>query len=359
MATETKIWPDIAIPPGELLAETLGTIGLTQAALARRTGRPTQAVNEIVRGVKQITPETALQFEYVLGVPAHIWLGLESDYRHIRARQEEQKRLEGEVALAKKFPYREMAKLGWVRRVRSAVEKARELLDFFGVSSLRYVRVAQGAAHRRSSKLNSSPEALAAWLRQAERLAQKVEAQPFNEKRLRACLSELRSLTRQPPNIFEPRLKAILSGCGAVLVLVPHLPRTGAHGAVRWITPQKALVQMSIRYRWDDIFWFSLFHELGHILLHGRRDVFIEGNNNGQDRREREADAFATEQLIPSSEFDAFVEFTVMPSPSAVVRFADKVGIAPSIVVGRLQHKGYLPYSHFNHLRARFKWVKR
>lgn len=359
MATETKIWPDIAIPPGELLAETLETIGLTQAALARRTGRPTQAVNEIVRGVKQITPETALQFEYVLGVPAHIWLGLESDYRHIRARQEEQKRLEDEVALAKKFPYREMAKLGWVRRVRSAVEKARELLDFFGVSSLRYVRVAQAAAHRRSSKLNSSPEALAAWLRQAERLAQKVEAQPFNEKRLRACLSELRSLTRQPPNIFEPRLKAILSGCGAVLVLVAHLPRTGAHGAVRWITPQKALVQMSICYRWDDIFWFSLLHELGHILLHGRRDVFIEGNGNGRDHREKEADAFATEQLIPPSEFEAFLRSTPILSQSAVVGFADKVGIAPSIVVGRLQHEGYLPHSHLNHLRARFEWVVR
>lgn len=359
MVTESRTWPDIAIPPGELLAETLETLGLTQAGLARRTGRPVQAINEIVRGAKQITPETALQFEHVLGVPAHIWIGLESDYHHIRARQEEQKRLEDEVALAKKFPYREMAKLGWVRRVRSPVEKVRELLAFFGVSSLRYVREAQAVAYRKSRKLKASPEALAAWLRQAERLAQKVEVRPFNEDRLRACLAELRPLTRQPPNIFESRLKTILPGCGAVLVLVPHLPRTGAHGAVRWMSPQKALIQMSIRYRWDDIFWFSLFHELGHILLHGRRHVFIEGNGNGQDHREREADAFATEQLIPPPEFEAFVRSTPILSQSAVVGFAAKVGIAPSIVVGRLQHEGYLPHSHLNNLRARFKWVNR
>jgi HTH-type transcriptional regulator/antitoxin HigA len=88
MATSARAWPDIAIPPGELLAETLEALGLTQADLARRAGRPAQAINEIIRGTAEITPETARQLEGALGVPAHVWTRLEGDYRHNQARLE-------------------------------------------------------------------------------------------------------------------------------------------------------------------------------------------------------------------------------------------------------------------------------
>src|SRR5713226_5519343 len=100
MVTKTRAWPDIAIPPGELLEETLESLGMSQAELARRAGRPVQAINEIVRGTKEITPETALQFERVLGVPAHIWTRLEADYRYTKARLEDQARLKDELPRA-------------------------------------------------------------------------------------------------------------------------------------------------------------------------------------------------------------------------------------------------------------------
>src|SRR5690349_11655053 len=99
MATENRVWPDVAIPPGEFLAETLASLSLSQAELARRAGRPVQAINEIVRGTKEITPETALQFERVLGVPAHIWTRLDADYRYVKARLEDQARLKNEVSI--------------------------------------------------------------------------------------------------------------------------------------------------------------------------------------------------------------------------------------------------------------------
>src|SRR5262249_26441446 len=103
MATDARIWPDLALPPGELLAQTLETLGLSQADLARRAGRPAQAINEIVRGAKEITPATALQFERVLGVPAHVWMRLEADYRFNKARLEDQARLKRELPRASRY----------------------------------------------------------------------------------------------------------------------------------------------------------------------------------------------------------------------------------------------------------------
>src|SRR4030095_9444433 len=113
MATEPKVLSDLPIPPGELLTETLETLNLSQSELARRMDRPVQAINEIARGTKEITPETAIQLERVLGVPSHIWLGLETEYQHTKARLEDRKRLEEEVALTKKFPWSALVRLCW------------------------------------------------------------------------------------------------------------------------------------------------------------------------------------------------------------------------------------------------------
>src|SRR5437660_1372746 len=150
MTTETRVWPDVAIPPGEFLAETLESLNLSQAELARRADRPPQAINEIVRGTKEITPETALQLERVLGVPAHIWTRLEADYRYVKARLADQERLRSEVPLIKRYPYATMAGYGWVERTRDPLGRIQELLKFFGVAALRHVSQAEAAAFRRS-----------------------------------------------------------------------------------------------------------------------------------------------------------------------------------------------------------------
>lgn len=353
MVTDTRVWPDVAIPPGEFLAETLESLGLNQRELARRSGRPAQAINEIVRGTKEITPETALQFERVLGVPAHIWTRLEADYQYVKARLEDRERLKKEIPLARHYPYAEMAAFGWVARTRNELERVQELLEFFGVASLGRVPKLS-VSFRRSEKIQASHEALAVWLRQGERLAQQIETEPFSSENLRAALSELRGFTRQPAETFQPKLTDLLGRCGVAFVIVPHLRRTGAHGATRWITTSKALVQMSIRYRWNDIFWFGLIHELGHVLRHGRGGVFIEDHRRNAE--EDEADSFAMDTLIPPKDFAVFVR-TADFSSFAIRRFADRQGIDPGIVVGRLQHEGHMDHSTLNGLRVRFTLV--
>jgi HTH-type transcriptional regulator/antitoxin HigA len=326
-------------------------------------GRPVQAINEIVKGKKEITPETALQLERVLGVPAHIWLGLESTYRQALARRADRRTLADEAESAGSFPYWAMARLRWVPKVRDPRERAANLLRFFGVTSLEKVpTVALSAAYRLASvhRVGGSEPfvgALAAWLRRGEIESLSVETRAFDQDHLRATLPTLRRLTTDFQGDWVGRLRRQLSDCGVAVVFIPHLPGTRAHGAARWLSPKKAVVQISIRGRWADVFWFSLFHELGHVLLHGRRDLFIEWDDGARDGREAEADAFARETLIPSNFVEAFVQRNRRPSGPSIVRFAESVGVHPGIVVGRLHHEGIVPHSHFNRLRHRLAWA--
>ena len=330
---------------------------MTQAELARRTGRPGQAINEIVRGAKEITPETALQLERVLGVPAHVWVRLEADYRYNLVRLQDRKRLEEEIPLAEKYPYKAMVANGWVSDAQVGVARVAALLAFFRVNSLQQPEMRQLAVvWRKSAKVEISRGALLAWLRQGEREAENAEvAASFNKELLRTYLPEVRRLTRSDPDTFTPRLRSILAACGVALAFVPHLPKTGVQGATQWLG-HKALIQLSVRYRWSDILWFSLFHELGHLLLHHRRGIFVNPEGGEKSSEEQAADKFASDVLIPP---DRFAVFTAScggrPSAGAVDAFAREIEVAPSVVVGRLHYEKLMPPSHLNHLRPRFE----
>ena len=356
MATDmlTDPWPDVAIPPGELLADTLAAKGISQTELAKRTGRPIQALNEIIKGKKAITPETALELERVLGTPAYIWLNLERDYQYNKARLEDLRRLDAQVEEARAYPYAVMAKLGWVAVTRDPSERVRELLKYFGVARLSAVTKVQSVAYRKSRTKDASPQALAAWLRKGEIEAAEIETKPFDAQKLKAALPRLRQMTQLSPAKFQRPLCDLCAECGVAVVFVPHLPRTHANGAVRWLNKETVLVQLSVLHKYDDIFWFSLFHELAHPLLHGKRDVFVETTGDHRGEKEQEADDFAADTLIPP---EGYAKLAAMPvySRAAVVAFAQRLGIAPSILVGRLQHEGLLPPSHLNGLRTKFE----
>jgi HTH-type transcriptional regulator/antitoxin HigA len=360
METNQEFDSDLAIPPGDYLLEVAENLGMPQAELARRMGRPIQAISEIIKGHKAITPETALQLEEVVGVPAHVWTGLEADYQLAKAREAIESRIEEETEMVMQFPYPDMAKMGLVKATRNRVEKVKELRRFFAVASLKNLAGVRSyaPAFRQTNRGKISHEALAAWLRAGEVEARKIETQAFDAKRLKETLPELRALTRESPEVFVPRLPELLADCGVAFVLIPHLPKTCTNGATFWLGKDKAVLMMTIRGSWADILWFSLFHELGHILLHDKRHVFLEDGEPGPDwqKQEEEADSFARKLLIPDEEYERFVKETFPFSKEAIDNFADAIGISPGIVIGRLQHDGLLPNTHNMH-RARLKWA--
>lgn len=356
MMTERGIYSNLAIPPGEYLEEVLDDLGMSKEELAQRMGRPASKLSEIYKGAKSITPETALQLEQALGVPAHIWTGLESEYRLILAEARREEQLKGETGFVKKFCYQDLVKTGVVERFTAPKEKVRALQSFFGVTSLENVMDLRRykAAFRYGQAGERSLEAVAAWLRMGERKAQELSCSPYNEKRLSASLDQLRSLTQERPKDFQPKLNSLLSECGVALVVCPHFPKTKAHGATFWLKPDKAVLMITIRRGWADIFWFSLFHEIAHILFHDRQDVILEDNEG--DSKEKEADAFASNTLIPSDVYEDFLSYGDV-TLQQVQSFARKVGIHPGIVVGRLQHKERKGFNWGNGLRCKLVWA--
>jgi HTH-type transcriptional regulator / antitoxin HigA len=361
MRTNRALHSDLALPPGEYLAEVIDELGMSQVDVARRMGRPVQAINEIIKGHKAITPDTALQLEQVTGVPAALWTGLEEEYRLVLARQQEQAQLAEEAELVDPALYRAMAKLGWVKHVRDKLERVRELWKFFGVASLHNLPevTTYSPAFRLSTAAVASSYALAAWLRQGELEARKIAVHPYEAERLKSALSSLRALTLETPEVFLPRAQTLLARCGVALVVLPHLPKTYAHGATFWLTPSKAVVQMSIRGSWADIFWFSLFHELAHVLLHSKRHMFIEGKGGADPAwrtQEDEANSFAGDVLIPPGPYRAFTGQGLFTA-GAIRQFAAQRGIAPGVVVGRLQHDSFIERNKVNGLREQYRWA--
>lgn len=363
MMTDMAIYSDLPIPPGEYLEEVLADLGMTKDELARRMDRPATKLSPIFRGRKAITPDTALQLEKVVGVPAHIWTGLEAEYRLALARQQEQNKqeqLKEETPLIKHFCYADLARIGAVPKLTKGTDKVIALQKFFGVTSLNNLKTVRryAVAFRcGNARQKRSPEAVAAWLRLGELKGREIDCAPFDKSLLESVLPDLRGLTMQLPDTFLPRLTALLAHAGIALVLCPHLPKTYAHGATFPLGREKTVLMLSIRGKWADIFWFSLFHELGHILLHDRNTIFVDYDNGDAhlQKEEKEADEFAANILIPLQQWFAFIGRGLFDA-DAIRVFAHEVGVDAGIVVGRLQHEDILQPSWKNNLRTRYEW---
>ncbi len=360
-APRNQYEPNYVPPPSDTLLETLEAIGMSQAELAQRTGRPKKTINEIIKGKTEITPQTALQLEHVLGIPASFWNNRERRYREFLSRLEEQERLKKQVKWLKDIPVRDMIKAGWIRAVRDRVQQLQEVLNFFGISSSEHWKaVWPEVAFRRSPAFQSYPGAVSAWLRMGEIKAQKIECVPYDEKTFRKIIHHLRSFTVRRIDDVHQEIVDLCSQAGVAVVFVPQLPKTRVSGATRWLSPTKSLIQLSLRYRFNDHFWFTFFHEAGHILRHSKRDIFITEEDGRENAQEKESDRFASGFLIPPTKFREFIQLGLYKSSDEIQKFADEIGIAPGIVVGRLQHDLNLPWNtRCNALKIKFVWKQK
>jgi HTH-type transcriptional regulator / antitoxin HigA len=352
--------PDYVVHPGETLKDALDERDMTQVDFARRTGRPLKTINEIVQGKSGITPDTALQMERVLGIPARFWNNLQAQYEEAVARKEERDRLAQHLEWLKEIPIREMCKFRWIRCSKDPMEQLEAVLAFFGVASPEQWRVLwEGAdfSFRRSPVFQSRPVAVAAWLRQGEKEGQQIRCANYDPSNFREALTQIRPLTREDPEVFQPEVIRLCAAAGVAAVFVPELPKTGVSGAARWMAPNKALILVNLRYKRDDQLWFSFFHEAAHILLHGKRDSFLDVEGQGSELAEEEANRLAAEFLIPSAAMKPLRAAHPYIRDDSIIQFANDQGIAPGIVVGRLQHEKLLDYKRGNGLKRKLEWA--
>lgn len=353
---ENQYIPDFLVTPGEVLDEYLESLGMTQAELATRTGLAKKTINEIIKGKSPISPETSLKLERTLGRPAHFWNNLERQYQENQARLAERTRLQANLDWLKKIPVSIMTKFGWIPKCADKSLQLEAVLRFFGIAhpaQWESVCNEYQIAFRKTAKIQGCKESLSAWLRQGEILAQQIYCAPFDKTVFSETLNEIRKLTCEKPEIFVPKLVELCASSGVAVVFVPELPKIGVYGATRWLA-DKPVIQLSLRYKSNDHLWFTFFHEAGHIIKHGRKEVFLEGNS-ADFEKEEEANKFARDKLISPQSLQTFIHKHRFSLPD-VNRFADEIGIAPGIVVGRLQHDGLLPRNVGNKLKVFYKW---
>jgi addiction module HigA family antidote len=362
----TGYQPDIAIAPGATIREMLESLCMSQVTLAERLGRPASAINEIIQGKKAITAETAIGLARVLPYPAEFWMQLERNYQLTQARIQEAEQRDSSIAwMLETFPLSELHNRGFISGGRG-VDRAKQLEDllrFFAVGSVPAWKdywgecVSGAIVAFRRSEAQSHIGRIASWLRIGEIEAQKRPCRPFNHQAFLVKLRELRGLTSVPPDAFIPGLYA-LSECGVIVTVVKEIQGAGVSGATRWMSKSRAHIQLSLRHKTDDQFWFSFFHEAGHVVNPRKDTVFIEGDDATASDLEAQANEFARDILIPQKHLD---ELKRLRNRAEISRFAEKLGIAPGIVVGRLQFEELLSYPAGNamHLKRKYQWVEK
>lgn len=357
MATNKKTFqPEYYEIPGKFLEERLESGDISKADLARRCDRPLKTISEILKGSLVITPETALQFEKVLNIPAARWLELETVYQLQKAESKQTKRYADHIEWAKKFPLTDLRKRGFISNSRSKTDTVESLLKFLGAGSPeawnKYVEAHYAPAlFRRSTKVTNSLESIVTWLRMGELEAQKIQCAPYNAKKFKQLLSNVRRFFGQSLVEFEKPLQELCATAGVAVVVQPSCKGAPVSGAARWQTKDKAILQLSNRLNKEDIFWFSFFHEACHILYHAKKETFIdlEDNDYADSDIETEANDFAQRTLIPKrfwSEFESRIHSRQEPTfrnqriwRNLIGEFAVKYDITPGILLGQIRRR--------------------
>jgi addiction module HigA family antidote len=338
------------------LSETLEAKGISQSELSMRTGLSEKTISQVINGVAPITHESALKLECALGVPARFWNNLESNYREAKARLEQTERLAEDTRWLETIPIRVLIERSLIKAHKDRVELLREVLAFFGVCDVEAwhkIWAIPDAAFRRASRPRQALGRIATWLRIGELAAQQIPCDAYDPQRFRQALGSIRGLSVQSPDLWLREIVRQCAAAGVAAVFVPEIPGAGVSGATRWLTKDKALIQLSLLYKNDATFWFTFFHEAGHVLLHGKKEVFLEDGRSGTEEKEVEADRFARDFLIPRERARELPTLRTRPAISA---FAASLDIAPGLVVGRLQHDQFVYPSAFNDLKRKVTW---
>lgn len=347
MMKRNEYFPQSFPHPGEILAEKLHEMRMGPKEFAVRTAKPEQTINAVLKGRSAITPDMAVQFESVTKIPAHFWMNSQRSYDEYKARQKYLEIIQSAITWARNFPTNEMAKLNWIRGSRKANEKAVQLLDFFGISNHKawedyYLKGELKVEFRISLASIHNQHAISAWLRQAEVQAKSISAKSYSDKVFKAKLPVIKKIMTEHPEGFYQKLRNVCLEAGVKVVYVPCLPKAPINGATRWINDHP-VIQLSGRHKRNDIFWFTFFHEAGHILKHGKKEIFLENieYSDKDDRKEQEANDFAVEWTLSEAQE---VEICSIPSisESHVLYYARKFETHPAIIVGRLQRRGII-----------------
>lgn len=361
--------PDWVSPPGETILDIIEDKGWSQVELSKRLGYTEKHVSQLITGKASITNDTASKLANTLGSTEGFWLKREAIYRERVATLESMKKCKEWVSWLDIIPVKELMQAGAITK-QMIIEKNKpnivfDCLRFFSIASPKewttnYANLQ--VSFKRSREDQSDVGAITSWLRLGER---EIESSPkltkYNKDKLISELPNIRALAGNDLDDFGNKLIKILNSCGVAIIFVRSIPRAHVSGVARWITSNQPVIQMSLYGKSHDKFWFTLFHEIAHIILHAntkedKKAVFLDDpmNSKSLDPKEIEADKWASDMLIPSEELKYLPS---LKSKKSVLEFSEKIKIHPGIVVGRLQHDGLIEPSWMNDLKVKIDFV--
>lgn len=345
-------------PPGEFIAEELDARGWAQEDLARILGKPLPTINKIIKGKTSITPETAKKLAAAFGTSAELWMNLESSWQLHKSSNDEDDTAEviERASIYDLAPVREMVRRKWISKTKTPDDLAEELRKHFGVMSLSEVPNLRAAA--RSSirgELSEITSAQWAWMCRCRAVSNLVDAPKYRKANLVDCIPELVSRASDPEEIRK--VPFMLADCGVRVVLVKHLTGTALDGGAlqRNNTKSEPIIGLSCRYGRLDNFWFTLMHEIAHVVAGDGvvADSELERRGEHVAAYEQKANRAAAEWLIPQEQLDSFIRRTSpLYSTRKITNFARRIGVHPSIVVGQLKHRGEIDWNKFNKMNV-------
>lgn len=350
MATLNEYYPQEVLHPCETLNEKLEEMGMSRKEFAVRTGKPEKTIIAVLKGESSITSEMAIMFENITKIPAHFWLNKQARYNEYKSRLKRKNDIDKAKEWARYFPYSEMAENNWVPPTRKIEEKTINLFEYFAISTSEawyklYMDSKLKVAAYASLKHTHEPHAISAWLRQGEIQAEQIEAPFFDKKEFNNVLYKIKDIMAKHPDDFFRKLQKLCLQAGVKVFYTPKLPKVLVSGSTRWIkdTP---VIQLTDRYKQNDRFWFTFFHEAGHILLHGKKYISIEGINfsEADPQKEQHAHSFAEKWTFSKKQEEEVIASTPLDR-SDIIAFAKKFNTHPAMIIGRLQHKNVIPYN--------------
>lgn len=350
MTLANQFKPDIVFHPATTLNEKLEEMGMSIKEFALRTGKPEKTIIAVLKEESSLTPEMAILFENVTQISAQFWINKQARYNEYVARKKQEVAIAEAAGWTKEFPYAEMATYNWVPSTRNTEEKTVNLLNYFGVASHRaweklYLETELKVAAYTSLKQSHQPHAISAWLRQGELQAKPIKAPAFDVKKLKSNIPAMRQLmVEQPANFFEQLQKLCLQA-GVILLFTPKLPKVPLSGSTRWLN-NTPLIQLTARYKKNDSFWFTFFHELGHIILHGKKYISLENVDFAavDPEKEEEAHQFAISQTFTNEQEKEILQNETITEQD-IIGYAKKFNTHPAMIIGRLQHDEYIQYN--------------
>jgi len=350
--------PDYAVCPGKTVIDAIRVLCISQKVFAKRLGYTEKQLTGLLSGKTPLNQEIAIRLERVTGTPARIWNSLENEYRERLVRLEEKRKHSDCSEFLHTPAIRALFTRGIIEESKgNTTKQIDDVLRFFGVGSIQALldtcKAPRATALRHSVAFESDPLSLATWLQIGEFKAKELPCNSYDKTRFYNALQTIRGLTVKQPEEFVPEMVRLCADAGVALVFVPEIRGAAVHGATKWLAEDRAMIVLNLRGKKNDIFWFTFFHEAAHILEGDRDALIIEvlGNKAKKTESEQQADHFAAAFLIPPQHQS---ELKTLRSKAAVSLFADRLGIDPGIVVGRMQHDGVISFRYFNDLKKTF-----